>query len=140
MISAGQRRFAIASSGTRAIGPRVPAERNVIIAHHSVRQSTIRRDVAQLASAREQVSGGGRFPGSTPRGGHGHQVTEGRSRAGPSSPAGRRNVLRDYSRVLEIDPTTLEIVWQYTPKEAGFVQPLDASRFYSPFIKIGRAS
>ncbi len=54
--------------------------------------------------------------------------------AHPSSPTGRRNVLRDYSRVLEIDPTTLEIVWQYTPKEAGFVQPLDASRFYSPFI------
>jgi hypothetical protein len=52
----------------------------------------------------------------------------------PSSPAGRRNVLRDYSRVLEIDPTTLAIVWQYTPREAGFVQPLDASRFYSPFI------
>jgi hypothetical protein len=51
-----------------------------------------------------------------------------------SSPTGRRNALRDYSRVLEIDPTTLEIVWQYTPKEAGFVQPLDASRFYSPFI------
>ena len=52
----------------------------------------------------------------------------------PSSPTGRQNALRDYSRVLEIDPTTLEIVWQYTPKEAGFVQPLDASRFYSPFI------
>jgi hypothetical protein len=52
----------------------------------------------------------------------------------PSSPTGRRNVLRDYSRVLEIDPTTLEVVWQYTPREAGFVQPLDASRFYSPFI------
>jgi hypothetical protein len=54
--------------------------------------------------------------------------------AHPSSPTGRRNALRDYSRVLEIDPTTLEIVWQYTPKEAGFIQPLDASRFYSPFI------
>jgi hypothetical protein len=52
----------------------------------------------------------------------------------PASPTGRRNVLRDHSRVLEIDPTTLAIVWQYTPKDAGFVQPLDASRFYSPFI------
>ena len=41
---------------------------------------------------------------------------------------------RDYTRVLEFDPTTLEIVWQYTPREAGFVIPLDASRFYSPFI------
>jgi hypothetical protein len=45
-----------------------------------------------------------------------------------------KTALRDYSRVLEIDPTTLQIVWQYTPKEAGFVVPLDAARFYSPFI------
>lgn len=52
----------------------------------------------------------------------------------PVSPDGNKNVRRDHSRVLEIDPVTLEIVWQYTPKEAGFVVPLDASRFYSPFI------
>jgi len=52
----------------------------------------------------------------------------------PSAPDGLKTALRDYSRVLEIDPTTLEIQWQYTPKEAGFVQPLDAARFYSPFI------
>lgn len=47
---------------------------------------------------------------------------------------GTNVVQRDYSRVLELDPVTLEIVWQYTPREAGFVMPLDASRFYSPFI------
>lgn len=41
---------------------------------------------------------------------------------------------RDYSRILEFDPVTLKIVWQYTPHEAGFLVPLDASRFYSPFI------
>jgi hypothetical protein len=35
---------------------------------------------------------------------------------------------------LEINPITLEIEWQYTPREAGFVMPLDAARFYSPFI------
>jgi len=52
----------------------------------------------------------------------------------PSAPTGRQNARRDYSRVLELDPVTLEIVWQYTPREAGFVVPLDASRFYSPFI------
>ncbi|MCB2358568.1 aryl-sulfate sulfotransferase [Clostridium estertheticum] len=52
----------------------------------------------------------------------------------PGSPTGRQNVLRDYSRVLEIDPITLKIIWQYTPKEAGFIEPLDSSRFYSPFI------
>jgi hypothetical protein len=52
----------------------------------------------------------------------------------PGAPTGLKTAQRDYSRVLEIDPTTLEIVWQYTPKEAGFVVPLDAARFYSPFI------
>jgi len=52
----------------------------------------------------------------------------------PTAPSGLKTAQRDYSRVLEIDPTTLEIVWQYTPKEAGFVVPLDAARFYSPFI------
>ncbi len=35
---------------------------------------------------------------------------------------------------MEIDPISLQIVWQYTPVEAGFVIPLDASRFYSPFV------
>jgi len=52
----------------------------------------------------------------------------------PGAPSGLKTALRDYSRVLEINPLTLEIVWQYTPREAGFVIPLDASRFYSPFI------
>ncbi|WP_255991663.1 aryl-sulfate sulfotransferase [Chitinolyticbacter albus] len=52
----------------------------------------------------------------------------------PAAPQGVQHVRRDYSRVLEIDPVTLAIVWQYTPAEAGFVVPLDAARFYSPFI------
>jgi len=52
----------------------------------------------------------------------------------PSSPTGIKSVLRDYSRVLEFDPVTLKIIWQYTPVEAGFVMPVDANRFYSPFI------
>lgn len=52
----------------------------------------------------------------------------------PSAPTGFRNALRDYSRVLEIDPVTLKIVWQYTPAEAGLTTPVDANRFYSPFI------
>lgn len=50
------------------------------------------------------------------------------------APKGSKNVWRDYSRVLEFNPVTLEIVWQYTPAEAGFVQPTDSNRFYSPFI------
>ncbi|MBU1155418.1 MAG: aryl-sulfate sulfotransferase [Proteobacteria bacterium] len=52
----------------------------------------------------------------------------------PGSPKGSKNALRDYSRVLEFDPVTLKIVWQYTPKEAGLVHPTDSNRFYSPFI------
>jgi hypothetical protein len=52
----------------------------------------------------------------------------------PGCPTGRQNALRDYSRVLEFDPTTLKIVWQCTPTEAGFLKPVDAGRFYSPFI------
>ncbi|THF75144.1 aryl-sulfate sulfotransferase [Cohnella fermenti] len=52
----------------------------------------------------------------------------------PASPYGQKNAVRDHSRVLEIDPVTLEIVWQYTPTEAGYLQPLDSYRFYSPYI------
>ena len=52
----------------------------------------------------------------------------------PAAPTGAKNALRDYSRVLEFDPVTLKIIWQYTPTEAGFLIPVDASRFYSPFI------
>jgi hypothetical protein len=40
---------------------------------------------------------------------------------------------RDYSRVLEFDPLTREIAWQYTPAEAGHIDPLDSYKFYSPF-------
>jgi hypothetical protein len=52
----------------------------------------------------------------------------------PGSPTGFNNALRDFSRVLEIDPVTLKIVWQYSPIEAGFEYPVDCARFYSPFI------
>ena len=52
----------------------------------------------------------------------------------PGAPHGVKAAQRDYSRVLEIDPVAMKIVWQYTPHEAGFLVPLDAYRFYSPFI------
>jgi hypothetical protein len=52
----------------------------------------------------------------------------------PGSPTGAKNALRDYSRVLEFDPVSLKIIWQYTPAEAGLVHPTDSNRFYSPFI------
>lgn len=52
----------------------------------------------------------------------------------PASPTGRMNARRDFSRVLEIDPTTLKIVWQYTPVEAGYPLPYNGDCFYSPYI------
>ena len=52
----------------------------------------------------------------------------------PASATGEKYATRDYSRVLEIDPVTLKIVWQLTPKEMGRVFPVDYSRFYSPFV------
>lgn len=52
----------------------------------------------------------------------------------PGAPTGFNYAMRDYSRVLEIEPATLEVVWQYTPNEAGFFYPVDSHRFYSPFI------
>lgn len=52
----------------------------------------------------------------------------------PGAPTGIKNALRDYSRVLEFDPNTLKIIWQYTPEEARYTMPVDANRFYSPFI------
>ena len=52
----------------------------------------------------------------------------------PSSPIGIKNALRDYSRVLEFNPVTLEVVWKLTPKELGHAIPTDASKFYSPYV------
>ena len=53
----------------------------------------------------------------------------------PWSPRGINNALRDFSRVLEIDPLTLELVWQYKPVEGreGSL-PSDKYRFYSGYI------
>lgn len=42
--------------------------------------------------------------------------------------------IRDHSRILEIDPITLEIVWQYTGLEAKYSVPTDSYKFYSPYI------
>ena len=52
----------------------------------------------------------------------------------PCSPTGRMNARRDFSRVLEIDPVSLKIIWRYTPYEAGHIHPIDSNRFYSPFV------
>ena len=53
----------------------------------------------------------------------------------PSSPKGTHNALRDYSRVLEFDPLTLKIVWQYKPVDERFSPlPTDNYLFYSGYI------
>ena len=52
----------------------------------------------------------------------------------PSSTIGTNNAVRDYSRVLQINPVTLEITWQYTPEEEGHILFADGSKFYSPYI------
>jgi hypothetical protein len=52
----------------------------------------------------------------------------------PGAPTGLGYVRRDYSRVVEFDPMTLEIVWQHGPVEAGFVVYGQAAQFYSPSI------
>lgn len=52
----------------------------------------------------------------------------------PGSRNGSKNALRDYSRVLEFNPITLEVVWKLTPKELDHAIPTDASKFYSPYV------
>jgi hypothetical protein len=41
---------------------------------------------------------------------------------------------RDYSRVIEFDPVTLKIVWEYSPAKAGYRTPNHNYRFYSSYI------
>ena len=52
----------------------------------------------------------------------------------PGSKDGTSNALRDYSRVIEFDPTTLRIVWECRPASLGYAQPFIADHFYSPYI------
>ncbi len=52
----------------------------------------------------------------------------------PSSTTGHNNAWRDHSRVLEINPLTLEIVWTYSAQEAGYAPLVDDSKFYSVLV------
>jgi hypothetical protein len=51
----------------------------------------------------------------------------------PGSPTGEWNALRDHSRVLEFDPITLQIVWQHTASEEGYVPIMEDSKFFSHY-------
>ena len=52
----------------------------------------------------------------------------------PGAPTGHNNALRDYSRIIEFDPMTLKVIWQYSYEEAGFLPKMNNSDFYSPLI------
>ncbi len=49
-----------------------------------------------------------------------------------NSRQGQKTIIRDYSRVLEINPMTKQIVWQYGPKEANKIPYVNSNHFYSP--------
>lgn len=51
-----------------------------------------------------------------------------------TTPFGTKAYRRDHSRILEIDPTTLQVVWRYTATEAGLLAPFLSHYFYSPTI------
>jgi hypothetical protein len=48
----------------------------------------------------------------------------------PGSVSGVSNAIRASSRVIEFDPITLEIIWQYSSRTSGY----DASSFFSHYI------
>jgi len=49
----------------------------------------------------------------------------------PVSATGLNNASRDYSRVIEIDPTTLRIIWEFSGKTQGY---REESKFYSHYV------
>ena len=52
----------------------------------------------------------------------------------PGSPDGTWNALRDHSRVLEFDPISLELVWEFTARTQGYAcDGEDLSKFYSRY-------
>jgi hypothetical protein len=52
----------------------------------------------------------------------------------PGSPTGHNNASRDYSRVIEFDPVTLERIWQYSYIEANHIPKMSTFKFYSSMI------
>ena len=49
----------------------------------------------------------------------------------PTSPYGINNARREYSRVLEIDPVKMTIVWEYTANTGGY---RDLFKFFSDYV------
>ena len=51
-----------------------------------------------------------------------------------NSETGINHYQRNYSRVLQFNPVTLDITWQYTPEEAGFNTFTDPTKFFSSYV------
>ncbi len=49
----------------------------------------------------------------------------------PTSPFGMNNARREYSRVIELDPVEMKIVWEYNANKAG---SRDLSKFFSDYV------
>ena len=52
----------------------------------------------------------------------------------PGCPNGVNNAIRDYSRVVEFNPLTLEVVWQYPAQDKRSFSPMRYLDLYSRFI------
>lgn len=51
-----------------------------------------------------------------------------------TAPIGQKADIRDYSRVLEFDPTTLKVVWEFSAAKMGTPLVFMMHYFYSPLI------
>ncbi|HSW58477.1 MAG TPA: aryl-sulfate sulfotransferase [Dehalococcoidales bacterium] len=60
--------------------------------------------------------------------------TAGYGPPGPASAEGLNCFIRDYSRVIELDPVSLEAVWQYPSFEIPGAAVMAHSRLYSKFV------
>jgi hypothetical protein len=49
----------------------------------------------------------------------------------PMAPYGINNARRDYSRIVEIDPVEMKVVWEYTANTSGY---RDLSKFFSDYV------
>lgn len=53
---------------------------------------------------------------------------------GSSTKTGLDNVCRDYSRVVEINPVTLELIWEFDASKLGYFIGWEKYNFFSPYI------
>ena len=51
----------------------------------------------------------------------------------PGSPLGLGTIKRHYSRILEINPVTMKVVWEYSAMKAGHGSVRNPHQFFSPF-------